>query len=97
MTPRQKQVLDCIRERLAVSDVPPSCEEIAAAVGLKSKGNVSKKLAELEAQGYIRRRPRRVRSIELVKASSNLAAASDAALLAEVARRGLLHAEARHA
>lgn len=71
MTPRQREVLDAIKE-LTVDGVFPSYEQIKQRCGLSSKGQVKERLDALEAQGYIRRfvcpsGRRRARAYELVR------------------------------
>ena len=62
MTQAQKNLLEAIR-RLTVDGVSPSYEDLAAAVGLKSKSGVVRMVDQLEHAGLIRRRRGRARSI----------------------------------
>ena len=48
--------------------VSPTCQEIATALGLKSKGYIHNVLLRgLEDRGLIRRIPRRARAIEVIR------------------------------
>jgi SOS-response transcriptional repressors (RecA-mediated autopeptidases) len=63
LTPKQRQVyryivLETERGR------SPSYREIAAAVGLKSKGGIARLVRGLEKRGHIRRLPDRARALE---------------------------------
>ena len=58
LTPRMKAVLDFVGARLDKTGVCPKYDEICAALGIKSKGSVSRLLAGLEARGFIERIPR---------------------------------------
>lgn len=66
LTQRQKDVLDAIRGRLAISEVPPSFDEIMQDCGFSSKSGVHRVILALEERGYIRRLPNRARAIELI-------------------------------
>lgn len=69
LTRRQRHALDYIRYYLtATSTVPPSYDEIKAALGLKSKGEVHRIITALVARGYLTRRYGIPRSIALVSA-----------------------------
>lgn len=64
MTPVQHDCLGVIR-RLSARGVPPSYEEIRAAMGLTSKSHVHRMITALERQGLLERDARRWRSIRL--------------------------------
>lgn len=66
LTPRQRHVLDTIREAVEARGYPPSMREIGEAVGLTSPSSVAHQLATLERKGYLRRDPNRPRAIEVV-------------------------------
>jgi len=68
MTPRQLQVLRLIDNSIARRGYAPTLRELAAQLGVTSIASVHAKLVELEAQGFIRRRPRRARGIEMRRA-----------------------------
>ena len=65
LTPRQRRVLDVIRDAVERRGYPPSMREIGEAVGLTSSPSVSHQLATLEKKGYLRRDPNRPRAIEV--------------------------------
>ncbi|WP_380167971.1 transcriptional repressor LexA [Jannaschia sp. R86511] len=66
LTPRQRHVLDTIRDAVETRGYPPSMREIGEAVGLTSPSSVAHQLATLEKKGYLRRDPNRPRAIEVV-------------------------------
>ncbi|MGJ7440388.1 transcriptional repressor LexA [Aquipuribacter sp. MA13-6] len=66
LTPRQRHVLDTIRDAVEARGYPPSMREIGEAVGLTSPSSVAHQLATLERKGYLRRDPNRPRAIEVV-------------------------------
>ncbi len=66
LTPRQRHVLDTIRDAVETRGYPPSMREIGEAVGLTSPSSVAHQLATLERKGYLRRDPNRPRAIEVV-------------------------------
>lgn len=66
LTPRQRHVLDTIRDAVHTRGYPPSMREIGEAVGLTSPSSVAHQLATLERKGYLRRDPHRPRAIEVV-------------------------------
>ena len=65
LTPRQRRVLEVIRDSVDRRGYPPSMREIGEAVGLTSSSSVSHQLATLEKKGYLRRDPNRPRAIEV--------------------------------
>jgi repressor LexA len=66
LTPRQRRVLNVIRDMVAARGYPPSMREIGDAVGLTSSSSVSHQLHALEAKGYLRRDPNRPRALEVI-------------------------------
>lgn len=66
LTPRQRRVLDTIRDAVGRRGYPPSMREIGEAVGLTSPSSVAHQLATLERKGFLRRDPNRPRAIELI-------------------------------
>ncbi len=66
LTPRQRLVLDAIRDAVQTRGYPPSMREIGELVGLTSPSSVAHQLATLERKGYLRRDPNRPRAIEVV-------------------------------
>ncbi|TNC33312.1 transcriptional repressor LexA [Mumia zhuanghuii] len=65
LTPRQRRVLEIIRESIEQKGYPPSMREIGAAVGLASVSSVAHQLKVLERNGFVRRDPNRPRAIEV--------------------------------
>ncbi|WP_370614510.1 transcriptional repressor LexA [Mumia sp. Pv 4-285] len=65
LTPRQRRVLEIIRESIEQRGYPPSMREIGAAVGLASVSSVAHQLKVLERNGFVRRDPNRPRAIEV--------------------------------
>jgi len=66
LTPRQRRVLEVIREAVERRGYPPSMREIGEAVGLTSPSSVAHQLASLERKGFLRRDPNRPRAIEVL-------------------------------
>ncbi len=66
LTPRQRKVLEVIRDAVERKGYPPSMREIGEAVGLTSPSSVAHQLATLERKGYVRRDPNRPRAIEVM-------------------------------
>ena len=66
LTPRQRRVLETIRDSVERRGYPPSMREIGEAAGLASPSSVSHQLAALERKGFLRRDPHRPRAIEVV-------------------------------
>jgi repressor LexA len=65
LTPRQRKVLEVIRDAVERRGYPPSMREIGDAVGLTSTSSVSHQLITLEKKGYLRRDPNRPRAVEV--------------------------------
>lgn len=66
LTPRQRQVLECIEHAVYTNGYPPSMREIGQAAGLASLSSVAHQLNQLERLGYVRRDPKRPRALEVV-------------------------------
>ncbi len=66
MTKLQKQVLDFIKKFLAENGHSPSYSEIAAFMGVASKGSVHRIVCALSDRGFIQYRYGRARSIVVV-------------------------------
>ena len=66
LTPRQKRVLDFIRQFIRQRGMVPSLAEIGAGLKLNSMATVHKHLRTLEIKGYIRRPPGQYRAMELL-------------------------------
>lgn len=66
LTPRQRLILDVIRQSVEARGYPPSIREMAEAVGLASSSSVAHQLRMLESKGFLRRDPNRPRALEVV-------------------------------
>ena len=67
LTPRQRAVLECIRQSLEARGYPPTMREIGERVGLTSPSSVKHQLEVLERKGFLRRDPNRPRAMEIVQ------------------------------
>ena len=65
LTPRQRRVLDVIRDSVERRGYPPSMREIGEAVGLTSSSSVAHQLKTLEEKGFLKRDPKRPRALEV--------------------------------
>jgi repressor LexA len=65
LTPRQRKILECLRDSMTDRGYPPSVREVGEAVGLASTSSVAYQLKVLESKGFIRRDPRRPRALEI--------------------------------
>ena len=66
LNPRQRQIIEFLRDHAANHAYPPTVREIGLAVGLSSSSTVQNHLNSLEAKGYIRRDPTKSRTVEVV-------------------------------
>ncbi|WP_114559722.1 transcriptional repressor LexA [Desertihabitans aurantiacus] len=66
LTPRQRRILEVIKESVERRGYPPSIREVCDAVGLASSSSGSHQLKVLEAKGYLRRDPNRPRAMEVL-------------------------------
>lgn len=85
LTPRQRRVLEVIRDSVQRRGYPPSMREIGEAVGLTSTSSVSYQLATLQRKGYLRRDPHRPRAVEVRVPGEGTVRADDAGEAPEVA------------
>ncbi len=67
LTKKQHELLSYIQERLEVSGISPSFDEMKDALNLKSKSGIHRLITALEERGFIRRLPHRARALEVVK------------------------------
>ena len=67
LTPKQKELLMFIHERLKESGVPPSFDEMKQALDLRSKSGIHRLITALEERGFVRRLPHRARAMEIIK------------------------------
>lgn len=65
LTPRQRKVLEVIRESVERRGYPPTVREIGVAVGLTSTSSVSHQLMTLQKKGFLRRDPSRPRAVDV--------------------------------
>lgn len=82
LTPRQRRVLEVIRDDLAERGYPPSIREIAERVGLASSSSAAHQLKVLQAKGFLFRDPHRPRALE-VRLPESMAAAPQPAYQVE--------------
>lgn len=73
LRPRQRQILELIKEAVATRGYPPSVREIGERLGLRSPATVHSHLTGLEAAGHIRRDPAKPRAIEVLGFEPNTA------------------------
>jgi repressor LexA len=78
LTPRQRRVLEVIRDDLAERGYPPSIREIADRVGLASSSSAAHQLKVLQAKGFLFRDPHRPRALEVRLPASMAARAPQA-------------------
>jgi repressor LexA len=76
LTPRQRLILDYIRETVDRRGYPPTVREIGEAVGLVSPSSVAYQMGVLQRKGYLRKDPNRPRAVD-VRPPSELAFADD--------------------
>lgn len=67
LTPKQKELLMFIHERLKESGVPPSFDEMKEALDLRSKSGIHRLITALEERGFVRRLPHRARAMEIIR------------------------------
>jgi repressor LexA len=66
LNPRQREILEFLREHKRTHAYPPTVREIGQAVGLSSSSTVQNHLNALEQKGFIRRDPTKSRTVEVV-------------------------------
>ena len=69
LMPKQAELLAFLRQSLRPGRVCPSYDEMAAALGLKSKSGIHRLVDGLEKRGYVRRLPGTARSLTLTRAA----------------------------
>ena len=74
LTAMQRRGLALIRDSLEANGVSPSYDELAGALGLKSKSGVHRLVEQLEARGYVTRLRGRRRSLALATPGARAAA-----------------------
>jgi repressor LexA len=65
LTPRQRKVLEFIRESVERRGFPPTIREIGDAVGLASTSSVSYQLIALQRKGFLRRDATKPRAVDV--------------------------------
>lgn len=65
LSPRQRRILEFLRDWGSQHGYPPSVREIGEAVGLVSPSSVAYQLKALERKGYLRRDPHRPRAVDV--------------------------------
>jgi repressor LexA len=65
LTPRQRRIVEFIRDTLRERGYPPTVREIGEAVGLTSSSSVHSQLANLERKGLLHKDPTKPRTIGL--------------------------------
>jgi repressor LexA len=78
LTPRQRRILEVIRDSVERRGYPPSVREIGEAVGLASPSSVAHQLSALQKMGFLRRDPNRPRAVD-VRSPDSVQAATEAA------------------
>src|SRR5688572_30191017 len=73
LTPKQKELLLYIHDRLQDTGVPPSYEEMKEALDLRSKSGIHRLITALEERGFIRRLPNRARALEVIRLPDTVA------------------------
>jgi repressor LexA len=81
LTPRQRRILDYIRETVERRGYPPTVREIGEAVGLVSPSSVAYQMGVLQKKGYLRKDPNRPRAVD-VRPPSELAIEDEEAVRA---------------
>lgn len=72
ITPKQKEILEYMKNQIISRGFPPAVREICKAVNLKSTSSVHSHLETLEKNGYIKRDPSKPRAIEILDENFNL-------------------------
>ena len=65
LKPREKKILDYIREELRSTGYPPTVREICAAVGIRQTSTAHKDIASLVKKGYIKKQDSKTRTLVL--------------------------------
>jgi len=65
LTPRQRRILEVIRDHMQRQGYPPSVREIGEAVGLTSTSSVAHQLGTLQRKGFLRRDANRPRAVDV--------------------------------
>jgi repressor LexA len=65
LTRRQRMILECIRDAVAVNGYPPTIREIGEVVGLQSTSSVAYQLKQLQEKGFLRREDAKPRAVDV--------------------------------
>lgn len=65
LTPRQKEILEYLRDEIDRRGLPPTIREIGRQFGIRSTKGVEDHLAALERKGFVRRERGKSRAIEI--------------------------------
>jgi repressor LexA len=96
LNPRQREILEFLRNHSRNHAYPPTVREIGQAVGLSSSSTVQNHLNALEQKGHIRRDPTKSRTVEVVgdePAAATAARSFSVPLVGRVAAGGPILAE----
>ena len=77
LTKKQHELLLFLEERISISGVTPSFEEMKKKVGLKSKSGIHRLISGLEERGFIKKLPFKARAIEILKSSNTKKISAD--------------------
>lgn len=69
MTERQKIVLDFISMYMKMNGYPPSYQEIAIGLNLRSKSNIHRIIHSLQKKGMLSVKPHMIRSLKVIDKS----------------------------
>ncbi len=72
LTKKQYDLLMFIHERVQRDGVPPSFDEMKAALDLRSKSGIHRLITALEERGFIRRLAHRARAVEVIRLPDNM-------------------------
>ncbi|MEM9371027.1 MAG: transcriptional repressor LexA [Pseudomonadota bacterium] len=72
LTKKQYDLLMFIHDRVQRDGVPPSFDEMKAALELRSKSGIHRLITALEERGFIRRLAHRARAVEILRLPDNM-------------------------
>lgn len=78
LSPRQKRILEVIRDAVVLRGYAPSIREIGDAAGLQSTSSVAYQLNELEKKGFLKRDPNKPRAVDIRHLQGNTEAKPEA-------------------
>jgi repressor LexA len=74
LTKKQKNLLIFINEKLKITGISPSYDEMRMSLNLKSKSGIHRLISALEERGFIKRLPHKARALEVIKLPENAGA-----------------------